>query len=212
MFKKALILFTVIGAFHNANAQFSMGVDVNYKLFFDGGDLSAPSLGIHYSKYMGDGDVMFYGGFGFGFPKTVKGTVAAVANDFSNPVPVINVEYTQRFTNFYFDFGGGKIFNGDYEDGGFMVYGGLSALISRYKGTLGSYNTSDYYINSTSTLENTNMYMAYGIKLGLGYLLRFGTLGLTPYAEVTIPVINLDEDFKFPTYLGIGARFCFFAE
>lgn len=212
MIKKITVTLFAIGTMVNANAQFSMGVDIGYKLFFDGGDLSAPSLGLHYSKYIGDGNTMIYGGFGFGFPKKVKGTTVAFANDFSNPVQTINVDYTQKFTNFYFDFGVGKIFNGDYEDGGFMAYAGLTAIVTRHKGTVGSYNSSEYYMNDIGLLENGGIYMAYGIKAGLGYLLRFGTLGLTPYGEVTVPFINLDDNVSIPTFLGIGVRFCFFAE
>ncbi len=209
MLKKLALFVFSFTVFLNANAQYAMGGDLNYKIFFDGGGMSNPSISLCFNKFLADGDVMFYSGIGFGFPKKFKSSLTAVATDMTNPVQTVSVDYDLKYTNFYCDLGIGKIFGGDYDDGGFMAYGGLATIISKYKGTIGTYDQSNYYLDNSGITQGMNM--AYGLKLGLGYLIRTGGLGITPHADLTLPILNMTEG-AIPTFISIGVQLSFYGD
>lgn len=206
--KKRLIVLIAFFACNSTFAQFGVGPDVGYKIFGKGGIMNNPVFGISFVNHLGDGDIQFYSAYTLSIPKSYKYTTLASAYDmFSSPSPFVSVDITTRYTNMYFDVGAGKIFNGDYDDGGFVAFGGINAVMSRYKTTIGNYDKDNYYLDESN--YSKGMYMGYGIKAGVGYLLRFGSLGLYPYGDATFMVFN-SEDGAIPTYFSIGARLMFF--
>lgn len=195
-----------------AHAQYAVGGDIGYKVFTDG-KMSSPAIGLSFINHNDDGDLMFYSGVGFGFPKTYTNTLAA------NPIDpymysATTVNFTSKYTNLYFDLGMGKIFNGDYDDGGFLGYAGLTSILSFHKLTAGTYDRSTHYVDEMAYYklkESEGINFAYGVKLGLGYLLRFGSLGLTPYADVSLPLLK-PSDTEISTYISFGVRLNFFVD
>lgn len=209
MIKFFFLILLTIGFSSKAHSQYCAGLDFNYKVFRDGGVMNNPSLGLAFCLHNDEGNAFWYSGFTIGFPKSYESTVYATAYDFFNPTQAIPVSMTNKFTNLYFDLGYGFILNGDYEDGGPLLFGGVTAIVSRSKTTFGSYDKSNYYLND----DNGNfkqMNGGYGLKLGFGYLWRTGGIGLTPYVDVSVPIIEVDGDL--PMFFGIGIRAAYFGD
>lgn len=205
--KKYVLLCCWFVSHKMVQSQLAIGPDFSYKYDLVGDVIKRPAFGIHYSNYILHEKVFYFTSLSIMLPVEKKATTPAYAYDPSNPVQQIYVPYNVRYRGIFVDAGFGTLLKGDYEAGGFMVYGGLFSVGTKYSVDFGGYNDADYALY-TNNLNRVGIYYSYGLKAGLGYLLRTGSFGINPNVEFSQPLLGKTGGI-IHHFLSFGIRICY---
>ncbi len=191
-------------------SQFYLGAQLNYSRYLGGSGINSIGLGVHGETALGDGASSLRFGLNFGLPAKKVYAYDLEPYNYNDAYSEVNVTQKYGFLSLNVDFKH-YFFDGDYEDGGFYVFGGLGLTMATITYKADTYDETKYTLGFDPD-DKDRLFQpilrfgpGYDINLGSANIFFEGFLNLpanrvgASYININIPAsVGLQAGVKFP--------------